>query len=120
MVASAVSPSRAFVTFCILVALSTAAFPFVAGYGTFLFQAVALGGWWLVAAVTSDRWADLHHLPVLVAAATLNVVVFGVPAAVILFTGRLHWPAATVALLTLWLIFYALSLFLLFPATDGP
>jgi hypothetical protein len=120
MPASALSPAKVFWASCALVIGSTLALPFVSGYGTSLFQAVVGGAWSIVAAVTSDGFADLHKLVVWFFAAALNVVLFSIPAACVLFATRDRWPVAGTFLLALWLMFYAASLFILFPATDGP
>jgi hypothetical protein len=116
----ALSSPRAFLASCVLVALATALFPFISGYGTQLFQAVALGAWSLVAAATSNRVADLNHFAVWAVAAVLTLVLFAVPAAALLLVTRRRWPAASASLVIVWLVFYIASLFVLFRATDGP
>src|SRR5947208_3374105 len=84
-----------------LVGASTAVLPSVTGYGTILFQVVALGAWGIVAAVTSGLYADTHH-------------------PVIWLSGRRRWTSGSSVVILAWCTFYLASLFWLFPATDGP
>jgi len=113
-------PGRALAAGIAGVAASTAALPTVTGYGTVLCQSVVLTAWGLVAAVASGRYADLHHGPVWFVALLLNVGVFSVPALAIFFLARRRWPKVSSIGLLAWTAFYLLSLFVLFPATDGP
>jgi len=114
------SPSTALLATAGIVGVSTAFFPAVSGYGTVLYQVVALSGWALLAALTSDIYADTHDVPLTLAAVVINVLVFLIPSAVIWLVSRRHWPRACVVILLAWCAFYLLSLFVLFPATDGP
>ena len=120
MAATSLSPTKAFWASCAFVIGSTLAVPFVAGYGTNLFQGVVLGAWSIVAALTSDAFANLHKFVVWLVAAALNVALFAVPAAGVVLVTRRRWPVAGTRLLVFWLLFYLASLFILFPATDGP
>ena len=118
--AAALSPTRTLWVSSLLVAASTLALPFVSGYGTTLSQTVVLGAWSIVAAITSDAFADLHKPLVWLVAVVLNVLLFLVPAAAILLATRgVRVAIRTVALLG-WLVLYVASLFVLFEATDGP
>lgn len=102
------------------VGVSTAALAEVTGYGTVLFQIVVLGAWSLVASITSGAFADMHQ-PVLWAVTfVLNVVLFSVPAGIAFWLFRRRAPLLCIALLVGSLVFYVASLFVLFPATDGP
>ena len=56
---------------------STGVLPFVAGYGTVLFQLVVLNAWSLVAACTSAAFANHHHAVVWSVALVFNVGAFG-------------------------------------------
>jgi hypothetical protein len=103
-----------------VVALSTVALPSVTGYGTVLSQLVVLGAWALLAAVTSGAFADQNHVFLWPIAAILNVVIFAVPGSVVFWLLRRRAPQLCIVILGGWLIFYIASLFLLFPATDGP
>jgi hypothetical protein len=114
------SPNRTLLASLVAVAASTAAFPWIRGYGTDLFQIVALGAAALVARVTSDAYADQHLAPVLAVALVLNLVLFGLPATLIWGVTRVRWKRFCVYALLSWCAFYVASLFLLFPATDGP
>jgi hypothetical protein len=111
---------RTFLGTVVAVAASSAALPSVTGYGTNLFQFVALGGWATVAAIASDAFADQNHIVVWSVATLINVVLFAVPAAVIYSLLRLRNQRACVVALLVWVAFYLSSLFFLFPATDGP
>lgn len=113
-------PDRALLLGAVAVAASTALLPSIGGYGTTLFQVVVLGAWGILAAVTSGQYADVHHGPVWAIALLLNLVLFVVPAVLLWLVSRRRWPVACAALLIAWCLFYLLSLFLLFPATDGP
>jgi hypothetical protein len=114
------SPSSALLATAGVVGVSTAFFPAVSGYGTVLYQVVGLSGWAILAALTSDIYADTHDIPLTLAALVVNVLVFLIPGAVIWLISRRHWPRACVAILLVWCAFYLASLFILFPATDGP
>ena len=114
------TPTKAFWMSCVVVGSCAVALPFISGYGTTLFQAVALGAWGLVAALSSDLFADTHKAVVWFTAAILNVLFFAVPAVGVLLATRTRWPVASTWVLILWLLFYVASLFVLFPATDGP
>lgn len=63
-----------------VVGLSTAALPYVSGYGTVLFQIVALNSWGIVARAASDTYANHHHGLVWTVALFLNLMIFGIPA----------------------------------------
>jgi hypothetical protein len=115
-----VQPTKVLLVAVGLVGASTAILPTVGGYGTILFQVVALGAWGIVAAVTSGLYADTHHPVVWSVAFFLNVVLFIVPAGIIWLAGRRRWPVGSSAVISAWCAFYLASLFLLFPATDGP
>jgi len=109
-----------FLVAALVVLISTAALPFITGYGTNLFQVVALGALSLVASLTSNKFADLGHWAVWLVAGILNVVLFSIPAFVLFFATRKR-PGVFFALpVSLWLMFYLACLFVLFPATDGP
>jgi hypothetical protein len=113
-------PTRALFLCTLAVAGSTAALPWVQGYGTKLGQVVVLGAWGLLAAVTSGRYADLHHGPLWALALLLNLVLFLILAGPWWFLTRRRFPRASVVILVVWCVFYLSSLFYLFPATDGP
>jgi hypothetical protein len=104
----------------VCVGLSTAALAEVTGYGTVLSQIVVLGAWSLVAAVTSGTFADMHQPILWIVTFVLNVALFGVPAGTVFWLLRRRAPFLCVSLLVGWLLFYMASLFVLFPATDGP
>ena len=114
------TPLRVALAGILIVAFSSTVLPSVTGYGTRLFQLVAFGGLSVVAAITSESFAELHHLPVWSVAAVLNLGLFAVPAFAIVRLSRGHRPVVGVALVTAWLVFYLACLFVLFPATDGP
>ena len=103
-----------------VVLTSTVALPFITGYGTNLFQVVALGAWGLVALVASGEFADLNHWVVWPVAAILNLALFSIPALAIFLTTRKRSGVFFTVTLSLWLAFYLACLFVLFPATDGP
>ena len=113
-------PNRALLLGAVAVAASTAVLPSIGGYGTILFQVVVLGAWGILAAISSGQFADLHHGPLWAIALLLNLVLFLVPATSLWVVTRRKWPIACAALLIAWCMFYLLSLFLFFPATDGP
>jgi hypothetical protein len=103
-----------------VVAASTAVLPWIGGYGTHLFQLVVLDAWAIVAALTSDRYADLHHGPMWMLALLINVFLFVVPAGLFFLAAHRRWPRASAIGVAIWCVFYLRCLFVLFPATDGP
>ena len=113
-------PTKILLAATALVGVSTAVLPNVTGYGTNLFQVVALGAWGIVAAVTSGLYADTHHPVVWSVAFVLNVLLFIVPGGIIWLLGRRRWPIGSSVAILAWCAFYLASLFYLFPATDGP
>jgi hypothetical protein len=113
-------PTNVLAAAACVVAASTLAFPSVTGYGTVLFQIVALNAWAIVASITSGLYADTHHAVVWSVAAAANLAVFLLPEAVIWFSAHKRWPAVCSVVTLVWCGFYVLSLFWLFPATDGP
>jgi hypothetical protein len=114
------TPSRILLACSALVALSTIAFPWIQGYGTILGQVVVLGAWGVVAALTSGRYADLHHGIVWTVALFLNVLIFSIPAG--LFYAAMHrrLPRAFGLTVAVWCLLYLGCLFVLFRATIGP
>ncbi len=102
------------------VGASTALLPSVTGYGTILSQTVVLGAWGIVAALTSGKFADLHHGPVWSVAFILNLILFFVPALIVWIVLRKRSPKVCSSVILVWFVFYLASLFFLFPATDGP
>ena len=113
-------PDRIFITSATAVALSTAAFPYVPGYGTRLFQAVILGAWSLIARLSSGQFADHHTGIVWVVTFLLNMIGFSSLAAPTWAIFRNRAPNLASILVICWTIFYVAMLFVLFPATTGP
>jgi hypothetical protein len=113
-------PTRVLLVCLALVVARTFALPYVTGYGTQLFQVVALGAWSIIAKAISGTFANQHDLVVWSLSGALNIVGFSVPSlpTYILFHSRA--PIHTSVVLIAWLIFYLGCLFILFPATDGP
>lgn len=103
-----------------LVAASTAGLPLVRGYGTELFQIVALTAWALVAAIASGAYADTHHGAVWTCAIATNAAAFLSVALPFYYISRRRWPRAATAALLVWTVVYLMCLFVMFPATDGP
>jgi hypothetical protein len=114
------TPDRTFVASLGAVAASSLALPWVGGYGTVLFQVVVFGAWSLLAKMTSQIYADRHHAPLWLLALILNVLLYAVPATAIWAFTRKRWPRFSAYALLGWGAFYLASLFVLFPATDGP
>ena len=114
------SPNRTLMASLTVVAASTAALPWIYGYGTVLFQVVVLGAWSILARATSQVYADRHHGPMWAIALIVNVLLFAIPATVIWALSRNRWPRFSTYLLLGWAMFYLASLFVLFPATEGP
>jgi hypothetical protein len=105
---------------CMVVAGSTAALPFVRGYGTGLFQLVVLGAWAIIAKLSSGTFADQHHGPLWVVAFLLNMLCFCLVAVPLWLVSRKRLPKLARILIICWTVFYLAMLFILFPATDGP
>ena len=103
-----------------MVVASTVGLARVTSYGTILYQLVVLGAWTILAKLTSGVYAHTH-LPVLwIVTSATNLMVFLIPEAVIWFSTRKRWPVICFIATCVWCGFYLLSLFWLFPATDGP
>jgi hypothetical protein len=113
-------PGRVLSAGTALVAASTVALPWITGYGTVLYLNVVLSAWGVVAAAASGKYADLHHGPVWFVAFLLNIGAFLVPGLAIFYSTRRRWPRLSAIGLLAWTAFYLMSLFVLFPATDGP
>jgi len=104
----------------VMVAVSTCGLPFVPGYGTILSQLVVLGAWAVVAAATSGVFADHYHEVVWPVALLLNLTAFGTPLLLLRYGLSRVSAGARIAAVLIWTSFYLASLFVLFPATDGP
>jgi hypothetical protein len=102
-----------------MVGASTAAIPYVAGYGTVLFQIVAFGGWRIAAAMTSDPNVGTHPVVLLLSTLLLNLIVFLTPAMGFWIVARKRWSTWCSVTIFAWCVFYLLLLFWLFPAMDG-
>lgn len=113
---------RAFVLTSAIVMFSTIGFQSVRGYGTVLFQVVALTAWRVLASATSGTYADQHHSVLWIIAAGINLVAFWILAMPLWALGRKRPRTNAVVLLALagFCVFYVASLSWLFPATDGP
>ena len=111
---------RVFLTSGAVVALITAGFPYVTGYGTNLFQLVVLGAWSLIAHLSSGMFADQHHGILYFVALLLNLAGFSLPAMPVWLLSRNRAAQLGSAVIVGWTLFYAAMLFFLFPATDGP
>src|SRR6185437_6106416 len=113
-------PDRIFMTSATAVALCTAAFPYVGGYGTILFQGVVLGAWSLTERFSSGQFADRHNGIVWVVTLLLNMIAFGLIAAPAWALFRNRAPKFASMFVICWTIFYVAMLFVLFPDTFGP
>lgn len=113
-------PTVVFLSALAVVAASTAFLSGVSGYGTVLYQLLALTAWSLLATVTSSEFADQHHAAVWAVAVLTNLFAFSLVAAPVYFAMRHRAPRACGVTLFLWLALYVCSLFVLFPASDGP
>jgi len=113
-------PTKIFLAAACTVGASTVALPYVTGYGTILFQFVALGAWAIVASITSGFYADTHNPVVWSFALVLNLILFLIPATGIWLAARKRWPAWCSVVILAWCVFYLVSWFWLFPAASGP
>ncbi len=114
------SADKAMLGSCVAIAVSTAGLPFVRGYGTGLFQLVALSAWGIIAKLTSGRFADQHHGLLWTVALFLNLLCFCIVAVPLWLATRKRLPRLARLLIIGWTVFYVAMLFVLFPATDGP
>jgi hypothetical protein len=103
-----------------LVAASTAGLPYVIGYGTAQFQLVVLGAWSIIAHLSSGKIADQHHGVLWAVAFLRNIICFNVVAVPMWLLTRKRFPKSSAFLIICWTVFYLATLFVLFPATDGP
>jgi hypothetical protein len=113
------SPNRTLLASLGAVAASGAALPWVGGYGTVLFQVVVLGAAYVLDKLTSESYVDHHHGVLWTLAFLLNVVLFAIPATLLWALTR-RWPQLATFMLVSLCALYLASLFVLFPATDGP
>jgi hypothetical protein len=104
----------------ITVAFTTAELSHITGYGTVLFQLVVLWAWIIVAKLTSDEFADLHHSVMWPVALLLNMSVFLIVAIPVWAILRGRAPKIASTAILLWLLLYVGLLFGFFPAKDGP
>lgn len=104
----------------VLVAGSTAALPYVGGYGTRLFQLVVIGAWLIIERFSSGLFADQHHGLLWTVAFFLNMILFAIVAVPLWLLTRRQLPKLSPFLIMCWTVFYLAMLFILFPATDGP
>ena len=113
-------PKRTLLICAIVVGLSTFILPLVKGYGTDLNQLVVLGAWGILAAITSDQYADSHQAQVWTIALLLNLLIFLIPAGLLWLVTRRKWGPQGVVATAVWCAVYLSCLFWAFPATDGP
>jgi hypothetical protein len=111
---------RVFFTSGVAVALTTVSLPYVTGYGTTLSQLVVLGAWWLIAHLSSGRFADNHQGILYLVALLLNLVGFSFLAVSLWLCFRNRATRFGSFAIVGWTVFYVAMLFFLFPATDGP
>ena len=111
---------RVFAMSTAIVALTTAVFPHVRGYGTVVFQVVVLGADSILAHFTSVLFADHHEAIVWAIALVLNVSTFLIVAAPLWALLRNRAPNAAPVTIISWSVVYVALLFVLFPATTGP
>jgi hypothetical protein len=103
-----------------LVVASTVGLARVTSYGTIFYQLVSLSAWAILAKLASGAYANTHDTVLWIVASATNLTVFLIPEAVIWFSTRKRWPVICFIATCVWCGFYLLSLFWLFPATDGP
>jgi len=76
--------------------------------------------WSRVAAATSGVFADHHHEVVWPAALLLDLAAYGLPAILLRLCVKRATILVRVGVVSVWTAFYLASLFVLFPAPDGP
>ena len=102
-----------------LVAASTAALPYVRGYGTTLFQFVALGAAAIVESMASSS-GDGHLTAVWLVALLVNLASYLIPLVLLHLFKKRASASLRVGVIFVWTVFYLAALFVLFPARDGP
>ena len=113
-------PDRVFVASTAIIALTTALFPHVCGYGTVLFRVVVFGADSILAHFTSGLFADQHESFVWAIALVLNVGAFLLVALPLWALLRNRAPRAAPITIICWSVLYVALLFVLFPAKTGP
>lgn len=103
-----------------IVGASTFLLPQVEGYGTVWQQAVLLGAYSIVSALTSSSFAESHRSVVLIMAFVLNVIAFLLPGALLWVVLAKRSPRLAQTACAVWCVTYLCLLFILFPAHDGP
>jgi hypothetical protein len=94
--------------------------PSVTGWGMKQFQLVVFNALFIVGKVTSEEYAESHLLWTWIVSGILDLVLFSVVAIPIWLLTRKRFARVGIALLICWTVFYLATLFVLFPATDGP
>jgi hypothetical protein len=113
-------PDKVLLTATAIVALTTATLPYITGYGTILFQIVALGAGDIVAHFSSQLFADHHQGVIWSVALLLNMVLFLAIAIPVWAVFRNRAPRVASTANICWLLVYVSMLYFLFPATSGP
>lgn len=113
-------PDRVFATSTAIIALTTAVFPHVGGYGTAVFQIIMLGAWGILAHFTSGLFADQHQSILWAITLVLNMGVFLLIAVPLWALLRNRAPRFAPVTIICWSVLYVALLFVLFPATTGP
>jgi hypothetical protein len=113
-------PDKVFLASTAVIALSTATFPHIRGYGTMLYEGVVLSGWSILARASSGLYADQHHGILWPLILLVNLFAFLMVATPIWAILRNRAPRFAALGTICWMIFYVAMLFVLFPATDGP
>ena len=103
-----------------LVAASTAALPFVRGYGTTLFQFVWFSAAAIIEAATSNPSMTDRQPTLWLIALVINLTTYLAPLVLAHLCMKRASVGVRVGAIFVWTAFYLAALFILFPATDGP
>jgi hypothetical protein len=102
-----------------LVAVNSVFLPQVSGYGTILYQVVMLSSALLVNGFTNIPLSEVGKYWFILALVFVNLILFLIPTLTVWGIGKNRWPKFTSITVAVFSIVFILSLYVLFPATDG-
>jgi hypothetical protein len=102
-----------------LVAVNSIFLPQVSGYGTILYQIVIISSAMLVNGFTNAPLSEVGKHWFILALVFVNLTLFLIPTLIVWGIGKRRWPKFTSIAVATFSAVFILSLYVLFPATDG-
>ena len=103
-----------------LVAVSSVFLTQVSGYGTILYQVVMLSSALLVNGFTNEPLSEVGKSWFILSLVFVNLLLFLIPTLTVWGICKSRWPKFTSIIVATFSAVFILSLYVLFPATDGP